>query len=209
MLKIGVILGTVRRGRFGEKPARWILDELNKHPDIEAELLDLKDYPLPFFDEPVSPGWISEPYQNEVVARWTKKIGEKDGYVMVAPEYNRGYTGVLKNAIDWVYKEWNKKVVGFVSYGSVGGGRAVEQLRTVAVEMQMVPVRQAVHIQWDVYMSMAADSAPVDPAKFKPVEQQAHALIEQLLWYGKALQLARQADHKAKQNLELEGAPAE
>ena len=117
MLKIGVILGTIRQGRFGEKPARWILGELNKHPDIEAELLDLRDYPMPFFDEPVSPGWISEPYKNEVVALWTKKIGEKDGYVIIAPEYNRSFTGVLKNAIDWVYREWNKKVFGFVSSG--------------------------------------------------------------------------------------------
>jgi NAD(P)H-dependent FMN reductase len=207
MLKIGVILGTVRRGRFGDKPAQWILGELNKHPDVNAELLDLVDFPLPFFDEPVSPGWIQEPYKNEVVARWTKKIGEKDGFVMIAPEYNRGYTAVLKNAIDWVYKEWNKKPVGFVSYGSVGGARAVEQLRTVAVELQAVPVRQAVHIQWDVYMSLMKDQAPADPEKFKPVEQQAHALIEQIVWYGKALQTARHAEQKAKQELAFEGAP--
>jgi NAD(P)H-dependent FMN reductase len=207
MLKIGVILGTIRQGRFGEKPARWILGELNKHPDIEAELLDLRDYPMPFFDEPVSPGWISEPYKNEVVARWTKKIGEKDGYVIIAPEYNRSFTGVLKNAIDWVYREWNKKVVGFVSYGSVGGARAVEHLRTVAVEMQMVPVRQGVHLPWEVYMSMAKDEVPVDPAKFAPVEQQAHALVEQIAWYGKALQAARHAETKAKQEQALEGAP--
>src|SRR5258708_39428028 len=92
MLKIAVILGTTRHGRFGEKPAQWILGDLQKNPDIEAELLDLRDYDLPFFNEAVSPGWISEPFKNEVAARWTKKIAENDGFVMVAPQYNRGYT---------------------------------------------------------------------------------------------------------------------
>jgi NAD(P)H-dependent FMN reductase len=206
MLKIGVILGTIRQGRFGEKPARWILGDLNKNPDIEAELLDLRDFNLPMFDAAVSPGWITEPYSDPAVARWTKKIGEQDGYVMIAPEYNRGYTSVLKTAIDWVYKEWTRKPVGFLSYGSVGGARAVEQLRTVAVEMQMVPIRQAIHLPIDLYISMMKDEAPVDPARFKPVEQQAHSLIEQLLWWGNALKAAREAEQKVKQVNELEGA---
>lgn len=206
MLKIGVILGTIRQGRFGEKPARWILGDLNKNADIEAELLDLRDFNLPMFDAAVSPGWITEPYKDEAVARWTKKIAEQDGYVMIAPEYNRGYTSVLKNAIDWVYREWNRKPVGFLSYGSVGGGRAVEQLRNVAVELQMVPVRQGIHLPTDLYLSMVKDEAPVDPARFKPVEQAAHTMIEQLLWWGKALKTARDAERKAKETVELEGA---
>ncbi len=126
---------------------------------------------------------------------------------MIAPEYNRGYTAVLKNAIDWVYKEWNRKPVGFLSYGSVGGARAVEQLRLVAVEMQLVPIRAAIHLPLDLYISMMKDEAPVDPARFKPVEQQAHAVIEQLVWYGKALKAARDAEAGVKEVLELEGAP--
>jgi NAD(P)H-dependent FMN reductase len=206
MLKVAVILGTTRHGRFGEKPAQWILGDLKKNPDIQAELLDLRDYDLPFFDEAVSPGWISEPYKNETVARWTKKIAENDAFVMVAPEYNRGYTAVLKNSIDWVYKEWNKKPVGFLSYGGVGGARAVEQLRNVAVEVQMVPVRQGIHLPLDVYISMMKDEAPVDPARFKPVEPQAHALIEQLLWWGNVLKAQREADAGEKEVFELEGA---
>jgi NAD(P)H-dependent FMN reductase len=206
MLKIGIILGTTRKGRFGEKPAQWIFGDLDKNPEIEPELLDLRDYELPFFDEAVSPGWIAEPYKHPAVARWTKKIGDKDGFVFIAPEYNRGYSAILKNAIDWVYKEWNRKPVGFVSYGGVGGARAVEQLRLVSIEVQMVPVRQGVHLPGDVYLSMMKDPAPVDPARFKPVEQAAHAMIEQLVWYGNLLKAGRDAEAKERELETAEGA---
>jgi NAD(P)H-dependent FMN reductase len=191
MLNIAVILGSTRRGRFGEKPARWIFDELKKRPGVQAEFLDLRDYELPFFDEPVSPGWISEPYKNEAVARWTKKIAAQDGFIVVAPEYNRSVAGVMKNAFDWVYKEWNQKAIGFVGYGSVGGGRAIEHMRAISVELQMAPVRQAVHLPVDVYLSMMKDEAPVDAARFQPVQQAADGMIDQLLWWTRALRDAR------------------
>lgn len=196
MLNIAVILGSTRRGRFGEKPARWIFDELKKRPGVHAEFLDLRDFQLPFFDEPVSPGWISEPYENEAVARWTKKIGAQDGFIVVAPEYNRSVAGVMKNAFDWVYKEWNHKAVGFVGYGSVGGGRAIEHMRAVVIELQMAPIRQAVHLPVDLYMSMMKDEAPVDAARFQPVQQAADTMIDQLLWWSRALKSARENETK-------------
>ena len=146
MLNIAVILGSTRRGRFGEKPARWIFDELKKRPGVAAELIDLRDYDMPFFDEPVSPGWITEPYPNAAVARWTKKIAAQDGFIVVAPEYNRSAAGVMKNAFDWVYKEWNRKAIGFVGYGNAGGARGIEHMRATAIELQMAPVRTAVRI---------------------------------------------------------------
>jgi NAD(P)H-dependent FMN reductase len=199
MLNVAVILGSTREGRFGEKPARWIFGELEKREGVKAEFLDLRDYPMPFFDQPVSPGWISEPYShNEVVARWTKKIGAQDGFVIVAPEYNRSMSAVIKNAFDWVYKEWNQKAVGFVGYGGIGGGRAVEQMRLVAVELQMAPVRAGVHLPMDLYMSMAKEPAPVDPARFAPVQQAANTMIDQLLWWTSALKAARQQTAAAK-----------
>jgi len=198
MLKIAVILGSTRQGRFGEKPARWIFGELQKKPGITAEFLDLRDYPMPFFDQAVSPGWISEPYKNEVVARWTKKIAAQDGFIAVTPEYNRSTSGVLKNALDWVYKEWNRKPMAFVSYGGAGGARAVEHLRTIVVELQMAPIRSAVHLPLDVYLSMMKDEAPVDPARFKPVQQAADTMIDQLIWWTRALKDARLGDEKAK-----------
>jgi NAD(P)H-dependent FMN reductase len=196
MLNLAVILGSIRRGRFGEKPARWIFDELKKHNGVNAEYLDLRDFALPLFDEPVSPGWISEPYQHEVVARWTKKIGAQDGFVVVAPEYNRSVGGAMKNAFDWVYKEWNQKPIGFVGYGAIGGGRAIEHMRAIAIELQMAPIRQAVHLPIDLYMSMMRDEAPVDPARFQPVQQAADTMIDQLIWWGTALKTARESETK-------------
>src|SRR5579872_3399556 len=132
MLKIQVIIGSTRQGRFSEKPAQWIFEEAKKKTGLEVELLDLRDYPMPFFNEPMSPSRVEGKYPNEAVQKWAKKIAEADGYIIVSPEYNHGYPAVLKNAMDSIYKEWNNKSVGFVSYGSVGGGRAVEQLRLVA-----------------------------------------------------------------------------
>src|SRR5579859_7915590 len=141
MVKIQVIIGSTRKGRFSEKPAHWIFDELKKRQDVDAELIDLRDWPLPFFDESISPSQNKGTYENALAAKWAKKIEEADGFIIVTPEYNHGYSAVLKNALDYVYKEWNKKPVGFVSYGGISGGtRAVQQLRQVAIELQMVPI---------------------------------------------------------------------
>ncbi|MEO8668950.1 MAG: NAD(P)H-dependent oxidoreductase, partial [Bauldia sp.] len=173
MPKIAVILGSTRQNRFGEKPARWIFDELKKRKGIDAEFIDLRDYRIPFYDHPASPAWTQGPFGDDTTQAFARKIAEADGFIIVAPEYNRGYSAELKNAIDHVYGEWNNKPVAFVSYGSVGGGRAIEQLRLVAIELQMAPIRQAVHIFFDTYMAIMKDTVPVDPAKFAAVQQQA------------------------------------
>lgn len=192
MLKIGVILGSVRQGRFGDKPAHWILDELRKRRGVEATLLDLKDFDLPNFDQPVSPAWISEPYEQDNVARWTAAVGREDGFVIVAPEYNRSVGGAIKNAFDWVYPEWNRKAVGFVGYGATGGARAVEHMRNIAVELQMAPVGQGVHIMWGTMAPLLQASPPVDAASFAAVQQAADTMIDQLLWWTATLKDARE-----------------
>lgn len=192
MPKIAVILGSTREGRFGEKPARWIYDEVSKRPGVTAELLDLRDYPLPLFDQPSSPAYATGPFGPEIVQKWSKKIAEADGYIITAAEYNHGYTAVLKNAFDWLYHEWANKPVGFVGYGGIGGGRAIEQLRLVAVEVQMAPIRHAVHLPWPVYESMMKLQAPVDPALFAIVQPAADLMIDQLLWWTEALKAARE-----------------
>jgi len=139
---ISVIVGSTRKGRFSEKPALWILQHLQKREGVDARLLDLRDFPMPFFDDPVPPAWPGRPpYANEMVRRWTAEIAASDGFVFVTPEYNYGPSAVLKNAIDWVYPEWNRKAAGFVSYGSVGGARGVQQLRQIVVELQMASCR--------------------------------------------------------------------
>src|SRR6267154_4368330 len=147
MTNISVIVGSTRQGRFSEKPAQWILQHLQKRDGIEARLLDLRDFAMPFFDQPMTPTMPGRPpYENDVVKRWTAEIAASDGFVFVTPEYNYGTSAVLKNAIDWVYPEWNRKAAGFVSYGSAMGARAVQQLRESVIEIQMAPIRHCVHI---------------------------------------------------------------
>jgi NAD(P)H-dependent FMN reductase len=142
MTRIGIILGSTRPNRNGEQVAKWVYDIASRRTDAEFELIDLRDYPLPHLDEPLPPSLGQ--YQNEHTRQWADKIASFDGFVFVTPEYNHSTSGVLKNAIDYLYAEWNNKAVGFVSYGSVGGARAAEQLRLVVGELQMADVRQQV-----------------------------------------------------------------
>jgi NAD(P)H-dependent FMN reductase len=142
MTGIGIILGSTRPNRNGEQVAKWVLDVASRRGDAEFELIDLRDYPLPHLDEPMPPSLGQ--YQNEHTKQWAEKIASFDGFVIVTPEYNHSTSGVLKNAIDYLYAEWNNKAVGFVSYGSAGGARAVEHLRLIAGELQMADVRQQV-----------------------------------------------------------------
>lgn len=188
-IHVKVIIGSTRENRFSDKPAAWILEKLERMEGVDAEILDLRDYPMPYFEEAETPSYKSKPYANPVVARWTEKIAEGDAFVIVAPEYNHGYTAVLKNAIDYVYQEWNNKTVGFVSYGSVMGGRVVEQLREVAVELQMAPVRNAVHMPFEVIVAAGQGKAPSEI--FAPYENHGQGLIDQLLWWARALKVAR------------------
>src|SRR3954452_18385407 len=142
MTRIGIILGSTRPNRNGEQVAKWVLDNAIRRHDAEFELVDLRDYPLPHLDEPMPPSMGQ--YQQQHPKQWADKIGSFDGFVIVTPEYNHGTSGVLKNAIDYLYAEWNNKAVAFVSYGAVGGARAAEHLRLVAGELQMADVRQQV-----------------------------------------------------------------
>ena len=170
-LTMHVIIGSTRQNRFSEKPARYIFDELKKKENIQVELIDLRDWPLPFYDEVVSPAVNKGNYSNELGKKWAVKVGEADGYIMVTPEYNHGYSAVLKNALDWVFPEWNGKPVGFVSYGNAGGARAIEQLRQVVIELQMVPIRSAIHIPTEVYLAVRHEKVPVNPELFKPLRE--------------------------------------
>jgi NAD(P)H-dependent FMN reductase len=142
MTHIGIILGSTRPNRNGEQVAEWVLDIASRRIDATFELVDLRDYPLPHLDEPLPPSLGQ--YKNDHTKEWADKIASFDGFVIVTPEYNHSTSGVLKNAIDYLYGEWNNKAVGFVSYGAAGGARAAEHLRLVAGELQMADVRQQV-----------------------------------------------------------------
>jgi NAD(P)H-dependent FMN reductase len=144
-LRIGIILGSTRPGRNGAQVADWVLEQAGKRDGVVYELVDIADYNLPHLDEaiPASQGV----YANEHTKAWSSTIDSYDGYVMVTPEYNHSTSGALKNAIDFIYREWNNKAVGFVSYGSAASGaRAVEHLRLIVGELQMADVRQQVGV---------------------------------------------------------------
>ncbi|MDP3897910.1 MAG: NADPH-dependent FMN reductase [Mesorhizobium sp.] len=188
--KIGIIVGSTREGRFADKPAQWIHDIAKARGDVEVELVDLRDFPLPFFEEAASPAWA--PSKSEVAQAWQKKVQSFDGFVFTAAEYNRGPTAVLKNAIDYAYTEWNKKALGFVGYGGVGGARAVEQLRLIAIEVQMAPVRAGVHIQWADMMSVMQGQKNL--AELDHLNKGAADMLDQLVWWTKALVAARKSE---------------
>ena len=190
MTVISVIIGSTRQGRFSEKRAQWIFEQLKKRGDVDARLLDLRDFPMPFFDQAVPPGAPGRPpYENDVVKKWTAAIGASDGFVFVTPEYNYGPAAVLKNAIDWVYPEWNRKAVAFIGYGSVGGARAIEQLREVAIEVQLAPVRSAIHVPAAALYAhfRGQDITP----HLVELDAAANQTIDDLLWWTKALKTAR------------------
>ena len=188
---ISVIVGSIRQGRFGEKPAKWIFQQVQKRDGVEARLLDLRDFPMPFFDHPMPPGMPGRaPYENEVVKRWTNEIAQSDGFIFVTPEYNYGPPAVLKNALDWVYQEWNRKVAAFVSYGGTGGIRSVQQLRLTAIELQLTPLRWSVHVPaatlWAHFQGGDVDKGLAE------LEAQAKPMLDQLLWWTSALKAARE-----------------
>jgi NAD(P)H-dependent FMN reductase len=184
-LKIKVIVGSTRANRFSDKPAQWILEHATKRSDLDVELLDLRDYPLPFFEEAMPPGMAKDGYTDPAVVKWRDKIREADGFIICTPEYNHGYPAVLKNALDYVYYAWSRKAVAFVSWGGTGGTRGVEQLRLVAVELDMVPTRCAVHISNPWFIKDASEIATDQN------NAAAAALLDHLTWWTRALKTAR------------------
>jgi NAD(P)H-dependent FMN reductase len=186
-LKIAIIVGTTRAARFGHKAAQWILDIAAKRGDVDLELIDLRDFPLPFFDEVASNAWA--PTQNEIGVRWQKKVGEFDGYIFVTAEYNHGMPAVLKNALDYAYPEWNRKAAACVGYGAVGGARAVEQLRLVCIELQLAPTRTGVHIQGADFMAVMRQGKPISELEY--LKPNADSMLDELVWWSSALKAAR------------------
>ena len=190
MLRIAIILGSTRPRRNGEAVARWVHRVAAKRTDAEFELVDIRDFNLPLLDEPVPPslGQYSEMHTKI----WAAKIDSFDAFVFVTPEYNHGISGALKNALDFVYREWNNKAAGFVSYGSAGGARAVEQLRLVMSELQIADVRA------QVLLSLYTDFEKM--SVFKPAGHQEKALmtmLDQVVTWGAALHAVRRGETSA------------
>ncbi len=189
MINIKIILGSIRDGRFGDKPTKWLSDIAVSNKDLSIEVLDLKDYELPIFKEAVSPAYVVGEYSNNEVNTWAKKISEADAFIVVTPEYNHGYPSSLKNNIDYLYKEWNNKPIAFVGYGSAGGARAIQQLRQVAIELQMAPIRNSVHIMNPWFLTEGDGS--LKAGALDPYMKNAEGMIAQLIWWANALKIAR------------------
>ena len=161
MTKIGIITGSTRPGRNSLQVAQWVKGIADKRGDAEYEIVDLKDFNLPMYAEPISAAY-SQDYQTPEAIPWSKKIAELDGYVFICPEYNHGVTSALKNAIDYLYVEWNNKAAGIVSYGSSGGVRAAEALRIIMAELQVATVR--------AHPAMSLFTDFVNMNEFKPAD---------------------------------------
>ncbi|SIQ15129.1 NADPH-dependent FMN reductase [Solilutibacter tolerans] len=195
-LKIALILGSTRDARFAPIPAEWMLEQAASRDDIDLELVDLKDFDLPLFNEKASNAWM--PSGDPRAVAWQKRIGEFDGYIVVTAEYNHSITGALKNAFDQAYVEWAHKPIGFLAYGGVGGARAVEHARMIAVELQMVPVHAGVHIGGSDYVSVVHQRQPMSTIH-DHIAPSAQTMLNEIVWWGNATRNAREADARATQ----------
>ena len=194
MLKVAIVTGSTRPGRSGEAVARWVLDIAQKRGDATFELVDIRDYNLPLLDEPIPPsmGRYTKPHTRS----WSAKIDSFDAYVFVTPEYNHAPSGALKNAMDYLYREWNNKAVGFVGYGSAGGARAVEQLRLIVGELQMADVRA------QVMLSLFTDFENFSTFKPAPHQEAAvNTMLDQVIAWGGAMKMLRGQKGAGDENL--------
>lgn len=188
--RIGVIISSTRATRFADKPANWFMEKVKDHPDLEFDLIDLRDQNLPFFDEPASNLWMPSSDPNAVA--WQETLAGYDGFVFVVAEYNHSVTGALKNALDQAYKEWNRKPMGYVAYGGVGGARAVEHLRLIGIELQMVPLRNAVHIGGGDFFKVSplGEDGPMSAIEGN-LKGALDGMLDELVWWTRATMAAK------------------
>jgi NAD(P)H-dependent FMN reductase len=190
-----VIIGSTRTDRFSAKAAAWVVDRLDGRPGVTYEVLDLVEHPLPYFDAP-PPAKAGRDYADPATVAVGRILDRADAFLVLTPEYNHGYPAVLKNLFDCTFLEWNRKPVAFVGWGNVGGARAVEQLRLVAVEMELAPLRHAVSILPDVMIATRDASAdPVDA--FAAHDPRLELVLTDLQWWSHALGAARAAQPDA------------
>lgn len=191
MLKFALIVGSTRPKRFADTPARWIVEGAQARTDFELSVLDLREQNLPFFDEPVSPGYTGGVYSNPAAEAWRHKIGQFDGFIATVAEYNHGSTAVLKNAFDSAFLEWRRKPIAFVGYGGVGGARAIEHLRGVVIELYMAPIKPEVNIAMEPFLGILMQGKTLNDYDY--LVQNRGLLFDELVWWGEALKRGRGA----------------
>lgn len=185
-LQVGIIVGSIRRARKGSRVGEWVLQHAGDRGDARYLLLELADYELPLLTDEQVPGGSNRQYDDEQRQRWGSDIDACDAFVFVTPEYNHGVPGAFKNAFDSIGPEWADKSVGFVSYGSVAGVRAVEQWRQIVATFSMVDVTAQVSMSvFDEFDQQGAFT----PNERRPDELA--AMLDQLVASAKALRAAR------------------
>jgi NAD(P)H-dependent FMN reductase len=187
--RIGVIVSTTRQGRFADRPTEWLMNIARRRTDAVFEVVDLRDYPMPFFDEPRSP--MQAPPKDAIALRWGEKLATLDGFVFVTAEYNHGVAAVLKNALDYAYAEFNRKPATFVAYGNAGGARGVEQLRLILAELQVASLKHAVHIGYAEFVGMLMQEKTF--ADYPYLEGSAVKMLDDLVWWAETLRAGRNA----------------
>jgi NAD(P)H-dependent FMN reductase len=188
---IGLLVGSTRTKRFADLPVEWLSHRLDERNDLEWELVDLREFVLPAYDEPTPPALARRVYGSAEIARLGAAIDRLDGLMIVTPEFNHGYPAALKNALDLLFAEFNRKPVAFVGYGNVGGARAIEQLRLVTVELEMAPLRHAVHILPTQMRAAREGDVEVALADLRP---RLDLALDDLVWWAKTLAAARDAE---------------
>jgi NAD(P)H-dependent FMN reductase len=189
MLDIALIVGSTRPNRFADFTAKWVAEGAKGRSDLKLDVLDLREHPLPFYNEPASPLFTGGAYSEPAAEAWRRLIGRYDGYIATVSEYNHGPSAVLKNALDSAYYEWSRKPIAFVGHGGAGGVRAIEQLRGVAIELQMAPIKQEVNIAMEPFIGVARGGKSLDDYPY--LAQSRAALFDNLVWWGEALKAAR------------------
>jgi NAD(P)H-dependent FMN reductase len=187
---IQIILGTTRSLRFADRVGEWLVDRIAQRSDMEAEVVDLRDHPLPFYELQVPPMRGGREYETDEVRRLGETIDRGDGFIVVTGEYNHGYPASLKNALDHLYPQLRRKPITFAAYGQVGGARVVEQLRQVVIELEMAPLRHAIHILPNVLIP-ARQMDPFDISVFEPLDERLQLALDDLAWWTNALAAAR------------------
>lgn len=185
--KIGIIMSTTRPGRFGDVPTSWIYNIARQRHDIEVEIVDLRDYPMPMFDQAIP--LVYAPVENPIAKQWAARMATFDGYIFVTAEYNHSITGVLKNALDFLFPELQRKPAAFVGYGGVGGARAVEHLRHILAEQHVATLKPAVHIGMMEMIGMLREGKSM--ADYPHLDDAAKPMLDDLVWWTNTLRAGR------------------
>jgi NAD(P)H-dependent FMN reductase len=190
MLQVGLIVGSTRPNRFADRVVPWLVEGASQRRDLQLTVLDLRDFKMPFFNEPAPPVYSGGTYTEPEAEVWRKRVGAFDAYVATVSEYNHGPAAVLKNAFDSAFIEWQRKPIAFVGYGGVGAARAIETLRGVVIELQMAPIRHEVNIAMEPYLGIVQNGRTLNDYEY--LVKSREAMFDHLGWWAEALKSARQ-----------------